>query len=313
MDIQARWWSIAPPCASSPASPDASCGTLSAGPCADLPGDARPAAAVCRLCFRGCRIESGKKGFCRVRSFDESGFHSPNLGKFCSRAIDPIEKKPIHHWKQGTQILSVASTGCTMHCPFCQNHAIAWPKEPVTLREVSPEELARLCLGLKITSVAYTYNEPTLQAEYIVAAGPILKEAGVDGVLVTNGMMSAEARDELIPWTSAANIDVKTFNPDTYARMGGSLETVKANVEAFIKGGTHVELTTLVVPGVSDDPEEFVRIVDWIASISPDIPFHISRYFPAYKYAEPATSVSLMYRFRDMARARLKYVHFGNI
>jgi pyruvate formate lyase activating enzyme len=236
--------------------------------------------------------------------------------------VDPIEKKPLYHWRPGSYIFSLGSVGCNMRCPFCQNHRIAQPAggaqsaqnaRKMSLTPMSPLELVRSVKREGLSAVAYTYNEPTLQAEYILQAAPLLKEAGIASVLVTNGMFSAEARDELAPWVGAANVDVKTFDPVKYTALGGSLDVVKENVASWVRAGVHVELTNLVVPGISDSREDFTRMVDWVAEISPAVPLHISRYFPAHKYAAPPTSVGLMKAFEALAGRRLTHVHLGNV
>jgi pyruvate formate lyase activating enzyme len=161
--------------------------------------------------------------------------------------------------------------------------------------------------------VAFTYNEPTLQAEYILEAAPLLKNEGIAIVLVTNGMFSAEALNDLAPWIDAANVDVKTFDSAAYATLGGSLDAVKTNVARLTREGVHVELTNLVVPHISDSQQDFARMVDWIAGLSAELPLHISRYFPAHKYTAPPTDVSLMKTFESIARSKLKHVHLGNV
>ena len=271
--------------------------------------------ALCGLCPHACRIPEGKTGRCGARSFDGRALVSPYLGRFCSIAVDPIEKKPLYHWRPGTAILSLGSLGCTMRCPFCQNHGIAHPKAGRIpgLASLAIKELARKTRELGLDSVAYTYNEPALQAEYIIAAAPVLREHGIATALVSNGMYSEALLNALAPVTDAANIDVKTFNPRTYARLGGSLDTVKTTVVRLLEAGAHVECTTLVVPGVSDSPDEFAEELDWLAALSPTIPLHISRYRPAYKYNAPPTSLDLLKRFADMAGAKLRHVHIGNV
>jgi pyruvate formate lyase activating enzyme len=166
---------------------------------------------------------------------------------------------------------------------------------------------------LAVPSVAYTYNEPTLQAEYIFAASPLLRDAGVATVMVTNGMFSDEVCDEASRRVDAMNIDVKTFDAATYRKIGGSLDAVTNNVERLTAGGVHVELTSLLVPGISDSEPDFARMVDWIKSVSPDTPLHISRYFPHHRYSAPPTDVSLMRRLFDIASAKLRYVYLGNV
>jgi pyruvate formate lyase activating enzyme len=269
--------------------------------------------AVCSLCFRGCKIKKGGAGFCKARRYTDKGFKSPHLGKFVSIAVDPIEKKPLRRWRPGTQILSLGGIRCDMTCPFCQNHAIAHPLGNLREREIEPWQLAEMAKRCSLKAVAYTYNEPTLQAEYIIEASAVLKKEGIATVMVTNGMFGAAFCEEAARRVDAMNIDIKTFDDATYARMGGSLETVKRNVKRLVDAGMHIELTNLIVPGISDSEGDFVRMISWIASVSHCVPLHISRYFPAYQYREEPTDPALVLRFRDIAGARLKYVYTGNL
>jgi pyruvate formate lyase activating enzyme len=288
MDIPARWWAM----------------EESAG------------AARCGLCPRACELEHGKWGYCGARFFDGEALRSPYLGRFSSIAVDPIEKKPLYHWRPGSQIFSLGSLGCTMRCPFCQNHSIAQPApgaSPRRLSELTPQALADKTAELGLRAVAYTYNEPALQAEYILEAAPVLREKGIATVLVSNGMYSESLLRDLAPVVEAANIDLKTFNPKTYARLGGSLDTVRRTIPYLLEQGAHVEVTTLVVPGVSDDPAEFAAELDWLAGLSPDLPLHISRYRPAHKFTAPPTDLNLLLRFEQMAREKLRHVHLGNV
>ena len=268
----------------------------------------------CFLCFRGCKIKDGSFGACGVR-FNESGvLNSPYLGKFCACAVDPIEKKPLYHWRPHTFIYSLGSLGCTMNCPFCQNHRIARPEKLIPLtQEITPYELVKNVKSLGLDSVAFTYNEPTLQAEYICDFAPLLHENGIAIVLVTNGAMSKEAASEIISCTDAANIDIKAFSDEAYKILGGNLETVKNNIKAFIQAGIHTELTHLVVPSINDNIDSFKEMVDWIAGISRDIPLHVSRYFPARNYHEPPTNLEILYSMASIAKRKLKHVHLGNI
>ena len=268
----------------------------------------------CGLCVHACVIAGGKAGYCSARFNDGHTLVSPYLGRFSSIAVDPIEKKPLYHWRPGTSILSLGSLGCTMRCPFCQNHGIAQPDTRRTppLSEIPIAVLAAKAGELGLDSVAYTYNEPALQAEYIIAAAPLLRERGIATVLVSNGMYSEPLLRDLAPHVEAANIDVKTFNPRTYVKLGGDLDTVKRTVAGLLEAGTHVECTTLAVPGVSDSSEEFAAELDWLASLSPGIPLHISRYRPAHKFTAPPTDTTLLQRFARMAAQKLKHVHIGN-
>jgi len=270
---------------------------------------------TCGLCFRGCRLKAGQWGVCRARRGGTEELTSPFLGRFTALAVDPIEKKPLHHWRPGTAIFSLGALGCTMACPFCQNHHLAAPRfhQPPPMKALPPSELAREIRNLGLSAVAYTYNEPTLAAEYILEASHLLEDEGVATVLVTNGMMSPAAAADLGPRVAAANVDIKTFNPETYRGLGGSLSAVQATVAGLLDQGVHVELTTLVVPGLSDDPEEFAALVDWVAGLDRNLPLHLSRYFPAHRYQAPATDLDILRRFRDLAASRLTRVSLGNV
>ena len=275
----------------------------------------------CNLCFRGCNIKQGCSGKCGVRFNKDSTLISPCLGKFCACAIDPVEKKPLFHWNSEKFIYSLGSVGCTMNCPFCQNHHIAFParvlyEATAGTSELTVDELIRNVKDLGLNLVAFTYNEPTLQAEYICEAIPVLHDVGISIALVTNGAMSHEAARDLLSCLNendAANIDLKAFNPETYKTLGGDLDIVKKNIELFINAGIHVELTNLVVTGLNDNIEEFAVMVDWIASISDEIPLHVTRYFPARIYNKPPTSIEFLYSLASMAKAKLKHVHIGNV
>ena len=270
---------------------------------------------ICGLCFRGCRLKAGEWGACRARHGSPEGLQSPFLGRFTALAVDPIEKKPLRFWRPGTSIFSLGTLGCTMACPFCQNHRLAAPRldRLPPLSAVSPDELGREIRRLGLSAVAYTYNEPTLAAEYILEAAPRLLAEGAATVLVTNGLMSPAVLSDLGPWVAAANVDLKTFNPETYRRLGGDLSAVQATVTGLLALGVHVELTTLVVPGVSDDPEEFAALIDWMAGLDRNIPLHLSRYFPAHRHHAPATDLELLRSFRKMAADKLGRVILGNV
>lgn len=267
---------------------------------------------LCNLCFHHCLIPYGSRGYCGVRQASETGLTSPFLGHFCSTAIDPVEKKPLHFWRPGSWILSLGGFGCNMRCPFCQNYSISQIQPQVPSCFLPINDLVKKVSELKLKSVAYTYNEPTLQAEYILKAAPELKEAGVSTVLVTNGLMSSEALNDLLPYIEAVNVDIKSFNEQTYAQMGGCLSVVLGNITSLVQAGIHAELTTLVVPGISDSMEEFAQEVEWIAQLDPSIPLHLSRYFPAHHYNAPATDLNLLQSFQKLAQDRLGRVLLGN-
>ena len=272
----------------------------------------------CNLCFRGCIIKHGMAGKCTVRLNENGNLISPYLGKFCACAVDPVEKKPLFYWNSGKFIYSLGSIGCTMDCPFCQNHHIAFPIRNLfeNTAELSVYDLIRNVKKLGLNLVAFTYNEPTLQAEFICEAAPVLHKAGIAIALVTNGATSSETAADLLSCLNkndAANIDIKAFNNENYKKLGGNFDIVKENIKSFIAAGLHVELTNLVVTGLNDNPEEFKNMVDWIASISNEITLHITRYFPARNYLENSTSIETLSLFASIAKEKLNHVYLGNV
>ena len=287
---------------------------------------------TCPVCPHGCTLAPGATGRCRARQHiikDGAGSIVPiNYGIVTSIALDPIEKKPLARFRPGSFILSVGSFGCNLNCPFCQNHGISmkgaddYPvSEPLSDAEnyLSPKELAQLADNTKKRGnigVAFTYNEPLIGYEYVIDTAKLLKKRGLKTVLVTNGCVNEAIADKVLPYTDALNIDLKSFDEKVYRdTLGGDLETVKA----FIKKANdrcHVELTTLIVPGMNDTEDEIKKIAGWIASLpmGDSIPLHITRYFPRYKMsAGQPTDVKLIYRLADIAGQYLKYVYPGNV
>ena len=271
---------------------------------------------ACNLCPHHCELAEGQIGFCRTRCNDNGQIKSLNYGRVTSLAIDPIEKKPLYHFYPGSVILSLGSFGCNMACPFCQNHTISQGGEGEVRWQLSPVQLAELAQesSQKYGSigVAFTYNEPLLSYEYLRDTLPLLRRAGQKAVLVTNGQIEEEPLRELLPYVDAMNIDLKTFAEKTYAKLGGSLRAAQRTIQMAAEAGVHVEVTTLVVPGISDDVNEFCEEVDWLARVSREIPLHLSRYFPRYKYNATATPFEKLYEFKTLAEEKLQYVHLGN-
>ncbi|MBQ5418340.1 MAG: radical SAM protein [Oscillospiraceae bacterium] len=276
---------------------------------------------VCDVCFHGCRLKEGQIGLCRARSVMNGKTYSISEGDLTSVALDPIEKKPLKRFHPGSMILSVGSFGCNMRCPFCQNHEISMADKASvrTTGYISPERLCELAVsyrGKNNIGIAFTYNEPLLYPEYIIRTAELLHENGMYCVLVTNGSATEKTFDEILPYTDAMNIDLMTFDAGKYSKLlGGDLETVKRNISAAA-GKCHIELTTLIVPGISDDMGELEREAEWIASLcessDTDIPLHLSRYFPRYRYTAPPTPVETVYAAADIASKYLKYVYVGN-
>lgn len=271
----------------------------------------------CDVCPRHCPIEDGKIGFCRARKNDRGINISVNYGKLTSIALDPIEKKPLARFHPGSRILSVGSFGCNMDCPFCQNYSISAASEnDVRTRYVAPSELAGLAWELKDNKnigVAFTYNEPMIGYEYIKDVSIITKEMGMKNVVVTNGCVLKDTLEKVLPWIDAFNIDLKSFSEDTYRKLGGDLKTVQEFIiEAAEK--SHVEITTLIVPGMNDSDDEMKNISGWIAGIDRSIPLHITRFFPQRKMSGGIpTEIDLLRHLYDTAKKNLDYVFIGNI
>jgi len=230
-----------------------------------------------------------------------------------SASVDPIEKKPLYHLCPGRPIFSIGTYGCNLHCRFCQNADISQKKQPTA--ELLPQQLVAEASAVDGNiGVAFTYNEPGIWYEYILDCAPLLQQAGLMAVMVTNGYLNPGPWLDLCRVVDAMNIDLKAFNADFYQKIcGGRLDTVKDNIRVAIESGVHVELTNLVVTGLNDDPAEFTALVDWVADLSDNLPLHISRYFPRYHETAPPTAPSTIERFVEIARKKLKYVYQGNL
>ena len=276
--------------------------------------------ARCEVCFRHCEIPEGGVGFCGGRICENGEVRAGNYGRLTGIALDPIEKKPLQRFHPGSMILSVGSYGCNLRCPFCQNFGISWSEEAkeraAEARFVPPEELVRLALETRSREnigLAFTYNEPLIGWEYVRDTAKPAHEAGLKNVLVTNGTAELPVLEALLPYTDAMNIDLKGFSEHYYTHtLGGNLEMVKAFITRAVRD-THVELTTLIIPGENDSEEEMRCMTEWISVLSPEIPLHISRFFPRFHMTDrPATDVRKIYHLAEVAREKLKYVYTGN-
>ncbi len=274
----------------------------------------------CATCFRGCALAPGQVGVCRARGNVDGAVVPTAYGRVTSVAVDPIEKKPIARWCPGSTVLSLGGYGCNLRCPWCQNASISQVGEDgVGWREVSPEDVAALALRLnhedpRMVGVAYTYNEPLVSWEFVHDCGKLVHEAGLSNVLVSAGCVSSQVIDAVAPLIDAANIDLKSFRPETYRMLGGDLDLAKATIVALAATPTcHVEVTTLVVPGVNDTDEEMGELSSWLASVSPDITLHVTRFHPAWHMRDRGpTPVARVYALADVARHNLAHVYTGN-
>lgn len=270
----------------------------------------------CGLCPHGCHIEEGKYGICRTRKAENSKLYAMNYGEISSLSLDPIEKKPLYHFKPGSIILSAGSYGCNFRCNFCQNYEISM-MIPGT-RFFPAEDIIAAAEKTKTSGnigIAFTYNEPSTWYEYVYDVFRELKERDPkeSTVLVTNGFIEKEPLLKLLPFTDALNIDLKAFNKNYYSTVcGGDLEKVKRTIK-IAAGLSHVEITTLLVTGLNDSEEEIRELTEWISSVDANIPLHLSRYFPAYKSDIPPTALNTILRAKKTAEKYLKYVYIGNV
>lgn len=270
----------------------------------------------CGICPQDCMIEEGHKGFCNARGNHGGVVKDENYGQITSIALDPIEKKPLRRFNPGSRILSVGSYGCNLRCSFCQNHDISMADgRNSDTGYLSPEELADKAEDLVKygnIGIAYTYNEPLIGYEYVRDCSRLAAERGLKNVIVTNGYINEEPLKDILPSIDAMNIDLKGFTESFYKKISGSLEPVKKAIELADKS-CHVEVTTLIVPGENDSPEEMKALSSWLAGVDKNIPLHVTRFFPRYKMTDrEATEVDKLYSLADIAREKLKYVYEGN-
>ncbi|MFZ5596792.1 MAG: AmmeMemoRadiSam system radical SAM enzyme [Bacillota bacterium] len=270
---------------------------------------------LCKVCPKMCGIRPGHRGFCRVRENRDGVLYAVNYGRCTAYAMDPIEKKPLYHFHPGTVILSLGTMGCNLRCGFCQNWEIAHG-DPGSVY-ITPEQAVESALaerrdGVPCIGLAYTYSEPFMWYEYVYDTAVLARERGLKNVLVTNGYVNSEPLERLLPYIDAMNIDVKGFT-DKYYRdsCAGRLDPVIRTVESSA-GRCHLEITTLLVPGLNDDPGEIKALAVWLYGLGRDIPLHFSRYFPNYKFNLKPTPKETLLMARDIAREYLDFVYIGN-
>jgi pyruvate formate lyase activating enzyme len=289
----------------------------------------------CCACSHRCTIADGQTGICGVRANDNGEFNLLVYGKPCAVAIDPIEKKPLFHFLPGSTSFSLGTFGCNFACEFCQNWDMsqapreAMARDPKVWREyferlidtqhtLTPEEAVRIAIAEKCKSVSYTYNEPTIFTEYAL---DIMKEAekrksGLKHVYVTNGYESEECWKLLKGKLDAANIDLKAFNDKFYRKTcKSSLEPVLQSIKTAKQLGIWIEVTTLLIAGGNDSPEELKAEAEWLAAIDREMPWHVTAFHPEYKMLDkPPTPPESLLKAREIGiDAGLKHVYTGNV
>lgn len=268
----------------------------------------------CNLCPHHCIIDNESYGICNVRTNKDGILKTINYGEITAINKDPIEKKPLYHFKPSKYILSVGSFGCNFKCDFCQNYSISQCK--AQSKYISPQDLVKIIEETKDNvGVAFTYNEPFVSYEYVYDTSKILKEKypNLKIVIVTNGYIEKEPLEKLLPYVDAMNIDLKSFNDEYYKKIcGGDLEPVKNTIKNAYKK-CHVEITTLMVNGLNDDICEIEKIASFLGKLDKNIPLHLSRYFPSYHMDTPATQVDKIVEAKNAAKKYLNYVYIGNV
>ncbi len=274
----------------------------------------------CFLCSHHCRIAEGEFGFCGVRQNVGGTLYTQVYAKPIAMHVDPIEKKPLYHFLPGSRSFSLATIGCNFHCGFCQN----WQISQASVKdgfdapqdEVFPEEIVRRALENECASISYTYTEPTIFFEYAFEIAQLAKTKGLRNNFVTNGYMTRQAIELIKPYLDAANVDLKFFSEDAYKRnCHGTLEPVLDSIRLMRAHNIWVEVTTLIVPGENDSPEQLKGIAGFIAGVDPRMPWHISRFHPDYRLTGlPATPVEALKQAEEIGRkAGLAYVYIGNV
>ncbi len=273
----------------------------------------------CFLCPHYCLIESGGRGKCGVRENKEGRLYTLVYGKAVSKAVDPIEKKPLYHFMPGTKTFSIATEGCNLSCEFCQNWQISQhPKTKKQIRgfDLSPEQIVEEAIQKDCESIAYTYTEPTIFLEYALDTAKLAKQEGLKNVFVTNGFITKKAINKISPYLDAANIDLKGFSEEYYQNVcGGKLAPILEAIKYYHQKGIHIEITTLVVPGHNDTREMLEKIADFIASVGKNIPWHISRFHPHYRMrSTPATTAETIRMAAQIGKQKgIKHIYGGNI
>lgn len=273
----------------------------------------------CDLCPRDCRLHEGQRGACFVRMRENDRMVLTTYGRSSGFCIDPVEKKPLNHFYPGSSILSFGTAGCNLACKFCQNWDISKSREMDTLADsASPEAIAEAALSSGCKSVAFTYNDPVIFAEYAMDIADACREVGVKTVAVTAGYMHAEPRQEFYAKMDAANVDLKAFTDEFYVRTCGAKLNSVLETLIYLKHETNVwfELTTLLIPGKNDSDEEILAESKWIAKeLGTDVPLHFTAFHPDYKMTDlPPTPASTLTRARNIAKGEgLQYVYTGNV
>ena len=272
----------------------------------------------CRLCPRKCQVADMERGYCGVRENREGQYYTLVYSRVVALNIDPVEKKPLFHFRPGNQALSLATVGCNIECKFCQNWNISqFRPEQVRSTTVTPKQMVDVALERKVPVIAYTYSEPVIFYEYMFDTAIEGRKRGVDSVMISNGYILEQPLRDLVPHLAAIKIDLKAFTESFYRdSCSGELKPVLEALQLIAKLGIWLEIVVLVIPTLNDNPDEIKQMSRWIKSeLGPDVPVHFTRYHPTYKITNiPPTPVSTLERCHGIARSEgLHYVYCGNV
>jgi pyruvate formate lyase activating enzyme len=273
----------------------------------------------CLLCPRNCIIQPGTLGNCQARKNIDGKLYALGYSRFTSVHADPIEKKPVYHYKPGSSTMSFGTAGCNLHCAHCQNWSISQiSAESNNLIQVTPQNAIEMTRKNKCETIAYTYNEPLINWEWIRDTGKLAHEINIGNILVSNGLINPKPLEELLPIIDAANVDIKAFTEEFYKEVAGfpGLKHIKQNVIKMWSEGVHIELTMLLIPDYNDSPEEIKEFSQWVLNeLDENVPIHFSRFYPHYKMQHvPPTPVDTVIEARRIAEEEgLNFVYTGNL
>ena len=274
----------------------------------------------CLACNNYCVIPNGKTGICGVRQNENGKLKLLVDNKAVAVNLDPIEKKPLFHFFPGSIAFSLGTFGCNFGCEFCQNWDISQAPKETTIEfwgeDWPPEKIINYCQKHNISVIAYTYNEPTIWTEYALAIMKLAHKNKIKNVWVSNGYMSKETLKLIAPYLDAINVDLKSFREEFYQKVvHAHIEPVKENIKKIWEMGIWEEVTTLIIPSFNDSENELKEIAQFLVTISPDLPWHISAFYPNYKMLDvPSTSKETLLKAYHIGKdAGLKYVYTGNI
>lgn len=273
---------------------------------------------LCQLCPNGCRLGNGDRGACRVRQNIKGELHTLVYSRIAAAHVDPVEKKPMFHFLPGSTAYSVATAGCNLSCRFCQNWQLSQAApEDLDATRITPDDLSRRARSAGSKVIAFTYNEPTVQYEYILDAAVSARRHGIRPIIISNGYIMPQAGRTLAKGLDGVKIDLKAFTERFYSSIcGGRLRPVLDNLVAVHATGTWLEIVVLVIPTLNDDPAEIRKMAAWVRkNLSADVPMHFTRFHAMYRIRNlPPTPVSTLERCRAIAKEEgIRYPYIGNV